>query len=471
MAAVPSSLDQIDREDVWPRTKRPLPWLIAGFLGMIFLVPFESINFKVSLPINPSFDRFYIGLMVATWALTGIFGRESGFRRLRPRGWSAAITVFAFVAIASLAVNFGRITNLAEWEIAQKRLALLVSLIAVFVVIARTLRVAELRSFAVLIVILGIVTSLGTICEEKTGYNVFYSVSSAVFSPVAEVEPAPTDVSTDPSLQFGRPMVTGPTKHALSVASILGMAVPFALVLAATTPATRRRLLWILAACLMFGAALITQRKSGAVVPAVALLALFVMRPRQLIRLAPFGIVALALGLVLSGGSFSSIHLLRTAANSESTIGRTSDYEAVVPDLLSNPLLGRGYGTLDPARIDTYRIFDNEYLGQLYQVGAIGLLTFLALILTPLLLVRNVVRSENSQRGPPALAASAGCLAFAVATCLYDILSFAEAPYLFLFLAGMCICAASVEVPVPRKQRAVGAHGPAIGPVPVPARP
>ena len=43
--------------------------------------------------------------------------------------------------------------------------------------------------------------------------------------------------------------------------------------------------------------------------------------------------------------------------------GRTSDYPAVVPDLLTRPILGRGYGTLDSERVDTYRIFDNEYLG------------------------------------------------------------------------------------------------------------
>jgi hypothetical protein len=469
MAQPPASFDEIDREQLWPRTRRPLPWLIAGFLVMIFLVPFESIHFKVSLPIDPDLDRFYIGLMFAVWALTGIFGRDSRFRRLRPRGWAAGVAAFGFVAIASIAVNVGRITNLAEWDIAQKRLALLVSLIAVFVIIARSLRVGELRAFAVLIVILGVMTSLGTIYEEKTGENLFYSTATSVFSPVAEVDAAPTEVATDPSLPAGRPLVTGPTKHALSVASILGMAIPFAVVLAAIAPLPRRRILWGLAACAMFAGALITQRKSGAVVPAVALLALFVMRPRQLIRLAPFGVVALAVGLAVSGGSFSSVHLLRSAGPDDSTVGRTSDYSAVVPDLLSNPLLGRGYGTLDPARIDTYRIFDNEYLGEVYQVGALGLAAFILLILTPLILVRTILQSENPLRGPPALAAGAGCLAFGVASCLYDILSFAEAPYFFLFLAGMCICAATVEVPVQRAATLRDSRAGSIGALPVPA--
>lgn len=439
----------VDTADAWPRTRRPLPWLIAGFLAMIFLVPFEAIHLKVNLPVSSDLDRFFIVLIVATWGLSALFGRSEGVVRLRSRGWAAGMIAFAFVAIASIAVNVERITNLGEWDVAQKRLAVLLALVVVFAIVSLTLRVSELRAFAALIAILATITAAGTICEQKTGYNVFYSLAHTVFSPFATVNPAPTDVSPDPSLP-DRPLIVGPTRHALSVASILGMSLPFAVVLAAVAPSTRRRLLWGLAACVIVAGALVTQRKSGAVVPGFALLVLFALRPRQLLRLAPFGIVALALGLVLSGGGFSSVQELGSSGRTDSTLGRTSDYPAVVPDLLSNPLLGRGYGTLDSERVDTYRVFDNQYLGQVYQVGGLGLIAFLALIVTPLLVVRSVLRTDHPLRGPPALAAGAGCLAFGVASALYDILSFSEAPYLFLFMAAICTCAACVELPEAR---------------------
>jgi hypothetical protein len=434
-------------DDAWPHTRRPMPWLVAGFIAMIFLVPFEAVHPKVSLPVSSYLDRFFVVLLVASWAVGGLIGRREAVTRIRPRGWAAGVAAFLFVAIASIAINVDRITNLNEWEVAQKRMMVLLSLLAVFAIVALTLRVSELRPFAVLIVVLASITAAGTIYEQKTGYNVFYETATSVFSPVATVDAAPTELSSDPDIP-GRPQITGPTRHGLSVASILGMALPFAVVLAAVAPTTRRRALWILAACLIVSGALVTQRKSGAVVPAFALLVLFVFRPRQLIRLAPYGIGALVLGLGLSGGSFSSIQLLRSSGKQESTLGRTSDYPAVVPDLLSNPVLGRGYGTLNSARSETYRIFDNEYLGQVYQVGAIGLIAFLGLILTPLLLVRGLLRSNDPVRGPPALAAAAGCLAFGVAAALYDILSFSQAPYLFLILSALCTCAACVELRV-----------------------
>jgi O-antigen ligase len=304
--------------------------------------------------------------------------------------------------------------------------------------------VAELRPFSVLIVVLATITALGTIYEKQVGQNLFYDTAAKVFSPVAEVDPSPTEI--DPAHDRGRPTITGPTRHGLSVASILGMALPFAVVLAAVAPSRRRRLLWIAAICIIIAGALVTQRKSGAVIPAFVLLALFVLRPRQLLRLAPYGLVALAVGFAVAPGVFSPIQEFGRADSRTSTAGRTADYPAIVPDLLSNPILGRGYGTLDSARSDTYRIFDNEYLGEVYQVGVLGLIAFLAMILTPLFIVREVLRSDNPMRGPPALAAGAACLAFGVACALYDILSFPQAPYLFLFMAAICVCAASVEI-------------------------
>jgi O-antigen ligase len=440
-------LDAVQVVDSWPHTRRPLPWLLAGFLAAIFLVPIDAVHLKVHLPFNSDFDRAFVTLIVATWAIAAVLGnRRRRVVQLRPHGWAAGMIAFTFIAVASIVVNIDRITNLGEWDVAQKKLAVLIGLVAIFAIFSLTLRISELRSFSALIVVLAAIAAVGTIYEEKTGNNIFYSTATSVLSPVAIVDPAPTDVTTNPSAP-GRPMIAGATRHPLSLTSILGMSLPFAVVLAAIAPSTRRRLLWILAACIIFTGALITQRRSGAVVPGFALLMLFILRPRQLLRLAPFGILALVLGLGLSGGGFSSIQQIKNGGDRDSTMGRTADYEAIIPDVLTNPMFGSGYGTHDSIRVDTYRIFDNEYLGQISQVGVLGLIAFLALILTPLFIVRSVLRSDHPLRGPPALAAGAACLAFGVAASLYDILSFPQAPYLFLFMAAVCTCAASVEVP------------------------
>jgi hypothetical protein len=38
--------------DDWPRTSRPLPWLIAAFIAMLWLVPFNVIQLNVNAPID-----------------------------------------------------------------------------------------------------------------------------------------------------------------------------------------------------------------------------------------------------------------------------------------------------------------------------------------------------------------------------------------------------------------------------------
>ena len=447
MSAGVEFVDGVCTTDAWPRTRRPLPWLFAGLLVMVFLVPFESVHMKVQLPFSSDLDRFFVAAIVLTWLGGAFLRRDSKILRLRPRGWSVGVLALVLIAVASIAVNVDHITNLGEWQVVEKRIAVLFGLVAIFAIASLTLRVAELRPFAVLIVVLAVITALGTIYEKQSGENLFYSTAQSLLSPVAEVEPASTNVN--PEVDQGRPLITGPTRHPLSVTSLLGMALPFAVVLAAIGPTTRRRLLWALAAGVIVLGALITQRKSGLVIPAFALLVLFVVRPRQLIRLAPFGLIALAAVIAISPGIFSSFAELGREDSRASVEGRTADYPAIVPDLLTNPALGRGFGSLDSQRQDTYRIFDNEYLGQVFQGGLLGLLAFLAFIVTPLFIVRGVLRSDNPLRGPPALAAGAGCLAFGVACALYDILSFSPAPYLFTILAAICVTAASVEMPAP----------------------
>jgi len=445
VAAAGDFVDGVCTADAWPRTRRPLPWLLALFLVMVFLVPFESVHMKVHLPFSSDIDRFLVAVIIAVWLIGTFLRRGPGIVRLRPRGWSVGAVAIVVAAVASIAVNVPDITNLGEWQIAAKQLLVLFSLVAIFAIASLTLQVAELRPLAVLIVVLAVITALGTVYEKKEGDNLFYSTAASVLSPIAEVEPASTDA--EPEVDQGRPLITGPTRHPLSVASLLGMALPFAVVLAAIAPTTRRRLLWMLAAAVILLGALITQRKSGLVIPAFALVVLFVVRPRQLIGLAPYGLIGLAVAVAISPGLFGSFSELGRADSRDSVEGRTADYPAIVPDLLTHPSLGQGFGTLDTQRQDTYRIFDNEYLGQVFQGGLLGLLAFIAFIVTPLFVVRRVLRSEDPRRGPPALAAGAGCLAFGVAAALYDIFSFSPAPYLFTILGAICVVAASVELP------------------------
>ena len=65
-----------DYRDAWPHTRRPLPWLMAIFLAVVFLVPIEAIHLKVSLPFSSDLDRFFVALIFGTWGVDRRSARE-----------------------------------------------------------------------------------------------------------------------------------------------------------------------------------------------------------------------------------------------------------------------------------------------------------------------------------------------------------------------------------------------------------
>ena len=188
-------------------------------------------------------------------------------------------------------------------------------------------------------------------------------------------------------------------------------------------------------------------------VPAAVILILLAYRPRQVLRLM------LKLGLLLGvlvhfvapaaiGGVISQLepgHL----NSALTTTDRTARYDAVTPDVLSHPLLGRGYESYDPQK---YRILDNQYLALLITVGLIGLIAYLAIFGAMMLAAHTTIRGPDPRRASLALGAFATVAAIGIASALFDVLSFPHVPYL-LFFVGAMIIALREPSPTPEPAR------------------
>src|SRR5262249_51839094 len=177
---------------------------------------------------------------------------------------------------------------------------------------------------------------------------------------------------------------------------------------------------------LIVAGAAATDRKTALVVPLAVVLYIAWYRPRQVLRLAPLGLVVLV-GLVhvAAPGALGFFANVTKAQNSASTTHRESDFTNLEPDVLAHPLLGRGFGTVDPIKQPSqFRINDDEYLDELWQVGVLGLLAFVWMILAPVVIARSAIRSRDPTISSLALATSGGCVAFLVACPLFDALSF-----------------------------------------------
>lgn len=201
------------------------------------------------------------------------------------------------------------------------------------------------------------------------------------------------------------------------------------------------RVKWMLATSLILVATAATQKKAALAVPPIVLLAMAAYRPREILRLAPLGLLAVVAMLAITPGALGTIKSRVTNAQQTdaSTLGRTRDYDAIKPDVVTHPVIGRGYGSYDPGK---YRILDNDYLGLLIETGALGLLAFFGMLGSVAYAAHGPVRVRDPVRAPPALAALGAAAAFGTVTIMFDSLSFAQAPYMFFFAAGVAaVCA------------------------------
>lgn len=428
--------------DAFPHTKRPLPWILAAFVGMLFFVPIASAELKVHLPVDSKIDRFAVIGLVLSWFWFG--GDQRAFLRTRrSKLFVAAVCIFLALAVASLLLDAGRIVNLGELELSGKRFALLGSFMIFSWFALTALRFEDVRGFATYLIGLATMMSIGMLIERRTGYNIFYEWSRTILGPIAKVEPSPTNIHPAFGTE-GRLTVVGPTLHGLAATTMLAVVMPLALV--RVFDATSRKAWWLnaVAFALMLAGALATDRKTALIVPVVIVIYLACYRPRQVLRLAPLGLVVL-LGFVhlVSPGALGTVLNLGNAEASSSTTHRVGDFTDVAPDVLAHPALGRGYGTVDSDKATEFRINDDEYIDALWEVGAFGLLAFMWMILAPVVLARSAIRARAPSNASLALATSAGCVAFFVACALFDALGFPQAPYMFFLIAALTTIAAA----------------------------
>ena len=432
--------------DAFPRTKRPLPWILAGFLALLFLVPVDSTQAKIHLPVNSHIDRFAVVLMVLAWIVFGGDKRTFASPR-RSKLFVGAAFAFTAIAVASLLFDAPRIVNLGQLTLAEKHFATLLSYLVVGWFALTALRRVDLRGFASYLIGLACITSLGVLIERRTGYNAFYNLSAVILKPIATVGAAPTNIhptfGTD-----GRLDIVGPTIHGLAVTAMLTMVMPFALVRMFDAPTRRLTFRYAVATLLILAGAMSTDKKTAVVVPLVMILYIGCYRRRQVVRLVPIGLILLVpLVHFASPGAFGSIFDKSNAVDSNSTLHRAGDISSLMPDILAHPVLGRGFGTLDPDIPTQFRINDNEYLDEVWQVGILGLLAYIAMIVTPIIAARRAIRSRDPMVGSIALAASAGCMSYLTVSALFDAFSFVQAPYMFFIVAAVATAGSAPEEP------------------------
>jgi hypothetical protein len=423
---------RVNRAGDWPRTTRILPWMLAAMMAVVWLVPFNTIQLTFSLPIDLKFDRLVLPVIFVVWALMAAIGGPLA-PVLRWTWIHTAIAAMVAAACLSLVVDARYLNQTLEFLTSAKKLTLLLSYAMLFVIVASSIRRAEVPAFLKYTLLLAVLCALGTIWEYRFHYNVFYGWSDKLlpgFFTVGHTESSAVD-------EIGRRIVIGPGEISLEAAAMLSMGLPIALVGIMSSARWRGRLLYGLAASILMAGAISTYRKTALIAPVSAILTLAYYRRRELVRLAPLGVIVLLAVHVLSPGAFGAIaeQLHPTRLGAVSTVSdRTSDYDAVRPDVWTHLAFGRGYGSYEHT---TYRVLDMEMLRQLIEVGVVGLTAYIMLMVSIVATARAPIRRRRPEESRVALAAAATAVSFLVISTLFDVMSFPHCPYILLWMAGL----------------------------------
>lgn len=418
--------------DDWPHTTRLVPWTIAMFIAVLWLVPFNSIELNVSLPVDLKFDRMILPIVFGAWVLSLLAG---GRAAPRPRlTWiHAAVAAFVVSAFVSVVLGARYLNQTGEFDLAIKQLPLLIAYVSLFVIVASGVRRSEVAPFLKYTLLLAILCGLGLIWEYRFKTNVFFNVSNALLPSVFTI----ADANATALDVIGRRVVRGPAEVGLEAVTMLSLALAIALVGFLDAKSWGQRALYGLAGCVLFAAAFATFRKSALLAPVSVVATLAYFRRRHLLKLAPVGLILIIMVQILSPGALRSTtaqFFRKDRAAVPTTSDRTADYDAIRPDLWTNPAFGRGYGTYNH---ETYRILDSEILRRITETGLIGLAFFLLMPIAVLASSRVMLAGRDPTQASIALVGAAAGSCFVVVSTLYDVLAFPHAAYIFLYIAGL----------------------------------
>ena len=247
---------------------------------------------------------------------------------------------------------------------------------------------------------------------------------------------------------FTRPF--GTALHPIEYGAVLTMVLPLAVTWARHAKGVPLLLRWAPVTLIGLGAVLSVSR-SALICGAVGLTVLAFglgARARSVLLVsvvAVFGLVALTVPGML--GAIQGLFL--SVGTDNSVASRTGSYSMAMEFFGSDPVFGRGYSTFLPI----YRIFDNQYLLLLVEVGLVGLVCVVTTLVVGVRCARRVRRrTDDPALRELAQALAAGLSGGALGLAFYDGFSFPMATGVMFVMLGMVGALHRLTEPAPPPQ-------------------
>lgn len=415
------------------------PKLLSVLILVILFIPIRRYSLPGSLPFELEPYRLLVALLLVGWGASLLVDRRVTFRR---SGFEGPLAVIFVAIVGSLVANPDRVEVLSS--AVQKDLMFFVSFVLVLYLTTTVVRRLETIDYiAMTLVGGGAAVALFAIVEARTGFNLFNHLDRVMpfLQPGSPGEP-------EAFLKFGsaKLRVFGSAQHPIALSAAFVLLSPLGLYLAARY---RQRRWWLCVTLLVAGCAS-TVSRTGIMMLVVVVLVFLWLRPIETRRLWPALIPALiVVKLVLPGtlGAIKNSFMPAGGLVAEqksmpgaSGSGRLADLGPAFKEWKAKPLVGQGFGTrvVDPnVRGPRANILDNEWLGTLLEVGALGFFGWLWFFARVVRRLGKAAKEDDSDRGWLLTSIAASVAAFAVGMFTFDAFSFIQVTFLMFILVGL----------------------------------
>jgi hypothetical protein len=424
-----------------------LSWqtMLGAIIAVIIFVPIRRYTIGGGGPVALEPYRVLIAVVLSCWFLALAADPDV---RWRPSGYGGpTITLFAAILL-SMALNLTRVEALNA--IVLKQLTFFVSYFLVMSYVASVVHTRQqLDRLLGFLVLGGATVAVFALYEWRTGHNYFNELGRLV--PLLHYQDQGTAEIRGTGVR-----AMGSAQHPIALGAALVMLLPIALYLYQRT--TSR--IWLACGAVLTLAALATGSRTAAVMLVVLFVCFLWTRRAETIRLLPHICVLLVLVQgVMPGtiGTFRGIlqpsYLIKEQSQDQGTgTGRLADLGPGLKEWSATPLFGEGFGTRvtdqDAGVLGSQQILDDQWLGSLLQIGAVGVVALGWLFLRAIRRLSRAARCDSTPHGWLMTGLASSLTGFFVGMFTFDAFAFIQVTFLAFILlafAGVALRLANEE--------------------------
>lgn len=412
-----------------------LAWqtMFAVILLVILFIPIRRYTVGQNLPISLEPYRVVIAIVLACWAAALAADPKV---RWRPTGYGVPILVLWGAILASIATNVGRVTAAQEFVI--KAVTFFGSYFLLVCFIASVIQPGrQLDRMLRVLVFGGGVLACFALYEWRTGFNAFNGFGHVFPFMVFQ------EADGYSAIRGSGARALASAQHPIALGAALVMLVPLAVYLFKRSG----QIGWLVIGGLMAAGALSTGSRTAAVMLFVLLIVFMWLKRAEMVRMLPYLLVLFILMQgVMPGtlGTFKVIlnpsYVAKEQSMSEGAgAGRIADLAPSLKEWAREPFVGQGFGTRITSQagfIGGARILDDQWLGTLLEIGAVGAGALIWLFARAIRRLARVARSDPGPDSWLATGLAASIAAYAIGMVTFDAFAFIQVTFMAFIMLG-----------------------------------